>query len=215
MVDPKKGASGFLHALSVPTEPECVGSAAHARLPGGPHIDLRQRFCEPRGRTRTRVEVEGDVLTCLRLDIQRARTRTALQPSPVRRANIRRCAIGGSTMRGRPASSIIRHEGHRQDSPDMHEPKGRPQRSRSQRTSPNCGQEPLSDCRDGHLTNTRLTTRPPQRSRYPAVMFDSVQPGARLLVVIPHGMPACGGRPHLPRKNPWLVPAKFEKRSQR
>ena len=35
-----------------------------------PHIDLRQRFCEPRGRTRTRVEVEGDVLTCPRLDIQ-------------------------------------------------------------------------------------------------------------------------------------------------
>ena len=91
MLDPLKGASGFLHTLSVLTEPECVGSAAHARLPGGsrmstnrsnveavtvllslPHIDLRQRFCEPRGRTRTRVEVEGDVLKCLRLDIQRA-----------------------------------------------------------------------------------------------------------------------------------------------
>ena len=36
-----------------------------------PHIDPRQRFCEQRGRTRTRVEVEGDVLTCRRLDIQR------------------------------------------------------------------------------------------------------------------------------------------------
>ena len=32
MLDSLKGASGFLHALSLPTEPERVGSAAHARL---------------------------------------------------------------------------------------------------------------------------------------------------------------------------------------
>jgi len=38
MLDPLKGASGFLHTLSVLTEPECVGSAAHARLPGGSRI---------------------------------------------------------------------------------------------------------------------------------------------------------------------------------
>jgi len=33
-----------------------------------------------------REEVEGDVLTCLRLDIQHDWTRTASKPRPVRRA---------------------------------------------------------------------------------------------------------------------------------
>src|SRR5450759_5966080 len=49
-------------------------SSRRGRVCSPPHLDLEQRSSEPRGRTRTHVEVEGDVLKCLGLDIQPRRT---------------------------------------------------------------------------------------------------------------------------------------------